>query len=80
MVNERSIGEVAERNTQFNLNYHLFTVILMAFVLFSDSLYLKMDASVSKTPITIADQAKAAAALQNFSISLFQVNLTMKRL
>ncbi|XP_046444643.1 leukocyte elastase inhibitor-like isoform X2 [Daphnia pulex] len=29
-------------------------------------------ASISKTPITIADQAKAAAALQNFSVSLFQ--------
>nr|CAH0111245.1 unnamed protein product [Daphnia galeata] len=29
-------------------------------------------ASVSKTSITIADHAKAAAALQNFSISLFQ--------
>jgi len=32
-------------------------------------------ASISKTPITVADQAKAAAALQNFSVSLFQVNL-----
>jgi hypothetical protein len=32
-------------------------------------------ASISKTPITIADQAKAAAALQNFSVSLFQVSL-----
>jgi hypothetical protein len=62
LVNERSIGEVAERNTQFNLNYHLFTVILMAFVLFSDSLYLKMGAHVSRTDFewTTSDEPHAA--------------------
>ena len=54
----------------------VFTNIFIAFGLY----HIPTMAPVSKTPITIAGQAKAAAALQKFSISLFQVNLTMKRL
>ena len=54
----------------------VFTTVFIAFGLY----HIPTMASVSKTPITIAGQAKAAAALQKFSISLFQVNLTMKRL